>query len=268
MISWVTSFSPDIYDATGRDFIASAVANPLPGTLFIAPESMPKVDGTPANAVVLPDLSISAPLQVWLRANADIIPHDKGGLWRGPCKCKRPSGRKDQDHTMPCPGAWYCRNASRWFRKIIALKQAMSLVHDGALVFWLDCDTIVKQSPTEQEIGQWFASVPGAPPADILYMKTAKRPVWETGIVGFRGKTGKQFLDAVLTRFITGAFRKDKRWDDSYQLMQMASLMPTAKCKDVAVTTSGHADVVPHSVYAPFFTHRKGHHSRVTKIVT
>lgn len=268
MIAWVTSFSPDLYNVTGREFLASAARNPLPGTFLVAPENMTNVDALPLNAIAMPDLGLSLPMRGWLKQNADIIPHDKGGLWRGPCKCKNPKGKKEQDHKMPCPAAWYCRNAARWFRKIIAIKQAMEMLGNNAILFWMDCDIIVHRAPTEAQVLAWFEQGNGQPPADVLYLKSPKRPVWETGIVGFRGLAGRRLFEAVANRYFTGGFRADQRWDDSYQLMNMAKMMPEIKCKDVATTASGHADVVPHSVYAPFFVHRKGHHSRVTKTVT
>jgi hypothetical protein len=194
-ISWVTSFSADIYKVSGKEFLASVRKFPLPGTLYLGPEGV-IVDEDVPNAQVLPDISDSPVLRRWLDRNLDIIPVDKGGRWKPPCKCWMPKKREDKYHNMPCPGAWFCRNASRWFRKVVVLRTVWDSisVDQDTVVIWLDCDIVVRRSPTAGSVLSWFRDTKSSQLYDVLYMKTVKRPVWETGIVAMRGASGLAFF--------------------------------------------------------------------------
>lgn len=267
-ILWVTSFARDMWEASGKPLLESYAATGC-GThsrLFMATEGIDhsKVAGPPG-CILTYDLDRDRFLKEFLEANEDIIPTHLGGKHRFPeCTCKGgPFGPHDKRHKLPCVGHWFCKNFSRWFRKVAAMKAAVELHPDTDILIWVDADCRFKREVTQKVIvHDWFKLAYG-----FFYLKS-KRPVMETGLVGYwLPNAGKKVLDHLVGRYASGAFRKDPRWDDSYQT-QVA--LAEAKCTavDLATKVGEHAAVVADSALGPYIEHDKGRHGRGLGIMT
>lgn len=257
-VAWVTSFSDDLYQTTGKSLVATYENTGSCGKLFVAGERLSGFKTSkPESVVMLPDPSASADLQRFISKNQDIIPKEFGGAWTGPCSCPKPDDPKDKQHKPGCPGSWFCKHAIRWFRKFLALRSFMQASYTGYThVIWLDSDVIFKKRVSELDAAGWYKK------NDVFFLKGPKRKIWETGIVGFTVERGLTLAQNAYDALQDGTFRKFPRWDDSYTLQTTAESMPSLKTIDLATDASGHADVVPHSPLNPFLAHNKGTHGR------
>lgn len=260
-ILYVTSFSPDLYEASGKAMVESFLHHRPEGRLLVATEG--GLHTTLAGNAVLEtyNLEESTFLQGWLRRNADIIPVHLGGQ-AGPCGC--PNGRdpRSRTHRPRCTGQWFNRNASRWFRKIASLDQALRVSGQASAIIWLDADTCIRQPIPAAAALEWFQGT------SCFYLKSARRKVLESGIIGFHlERHGRHLLELTIERYRSGIFRQHDRWDDAYQFQVTMQSTPRIPKVDLAQRSSGHADVVPHSPLAPYFHHHKGRHGRVLGIM-
>jgi hypothetical protein len=261
--AWVTSFSPDLYEATGKSLITSfETTNPC-GRLFVGPENISNFHVTkPEKVIALQDPSKDPSLAVWLDNNKSIIPEEYGGSWTGPCSCPNPNDSKDTRHKPKCPSSWFCRNAVRWFRKLLTLRNFLKLADsEYSRVIWIDSDVIFKKSISETAVDGWFKG------NSVFYLNGPKRKVWETGVVGFTKKSGIELIHKTFDCFMTGEFLDFPRWDDSYALQTVAQRMRNLSKIDLATGTGKHADVVPFSPLGEFIEHNKGTHGRILGIM-
>jgi hypothetical protein len=84
----------------------------------------------------------------------------------------------------------------------------------------------------------------------------------ETGIVGYwLSNSGRKVLDALIARYTSGIFRKDPRWDDSYQT-QMAVIGTKVPAVDLAYKVGDFSQVIPFSPVGEYIEHFKGRHGR------
>jgi hypothetical protein len=259
---WVTSFSAKLYEASGRELVESYVRTGSCGIMVVAPEGLNGIDlpESEGNVSRLPDLSTDIWLTDWLRRYAKHIPVDLGGKWSGPCKCKHP-GNPHARHKLPCPGYWFCRHASRWYRKIVALKRVLDTAPCQRRLVWVDADVVFDKRVDESVVDSWFGE------HDLFYLKGPKREEWETGVVGYQGLKGLDFIETIWNRYLVGLFLKDSRWDDCYQSRMALKTRPDVRAVDLATGSSGHSDVVPHSPLGRYLSHFKGRHGRVLGIM-
>lgn len=256
-ITWVTSFTEPIYRSIGQRLLASFLAYRVPGVLRVYPEGMlPTQSAIPGRLGWSEDLAAHPLLAEFLVSNAPYIPADLGGSWAGPCLCPRPSDPHDRRHKPGCPGAWFNRHASRWYRKVLALKLAADSSPLAPIV-WIDSDVVFHKAPTVEAMESWFGG------QSLFYLKGPRRER-ETGVAGYRGEAGARFIEAMHGRYSSGAYLTDGRWDDAYQHRMTHKTLPDVSGADLARGMSGHSDVVPHSPLAEFMAHFKGHNSRVT----
>lgn len=257
-ILWVTSFAKDMSHSGERLIESFRRCQPV-GHLLVAHEG--GWDGGPGiQAVLRHDLDGDKFLQDWLLSNREWIPAHLGGTHPG-CQCKGgPFDPHSKRHKLPCVGYWFCRNASRWFRKVAALRCALRFDPDA--IVWVDADCRFLKSVHARDLASWFGR------ADVLYFKN-KRPVAETGIVGYRTSgthKGGLVIRRIIETYSTGEYRKLQRWDDSY-VTQKAILSSAVKAVDLAEKVGDNSRVIDHSVVGQFITHDKGHHNR-TKVMT
>lgn len=168
----------------------------------------------------------------------------------------------DKRHKPACVGAWFNRNFSRWFRKIVTLRAALELRPRPDVLIWIDADCRFVRRTTTPVISRWFGSMT----TGIFYFKSA-RPVMEAGLVGYNMKVGLKGLQAFIKRYDSGVFQKDPRWDDSFQLQRVIDSR-VVRAIDLARRVGERAEVVPHSIVAPYIEHSKGRHGRGLKIMT
>ena len=257
-VAWITSFSEDLYQATGRSLVESYERSQSCGKMFIAGERLSDFrNNSPEKVIMLPDPGDSADLQGFIANNKDIIHKEFGGDWTGPCSCPKPDDPKDKRHKAGCPGSWFCKHAIRWFRKFLALRSFIQASYLGyTYVIWVDSDVLFKKQVSETDVNNWFNR------HDVFFLKGPKRKVWETGVIGFSAERGLTLVQDSYDSLQDGSFRKLPRWDDGYVFQVTAEAMPKLKAIDLATNASGHADVVPHSPIHPFLTHNKGTHGR------
>lgn len=251
-ILYVTSFAWDMFDATGRALISSFQASGSPGRMLCFAEGF---DAAAEENVSFRRMDDDPLLTQWLQNNLDIIPTHLGGLHPG-CTCVNgPFPPHHKKHKQPCVGHWFNRNTSRWFRKVVALTRALD--HPADIIVWLDSDCRFLRKFGAEQVAKIFKG------KAVFYMQSKKRPVMEAGVLGFfleRG--GRSFIQKTMDRYQSGEFRKYPRWDDSYQWQMTRDLNRGISTIDIAVTASGHADVIQHSALAPYLDHAKGTHSR------
>lgn len=263
-VLFVTSFNRELFEASGRALVESWAEHKPEGHLRAATEGVTAAELVGEDAVYHglhhAPLESFAPLRRFERDNRDIIPRDLGGLAR-PCRCPNARNPHAKTHAAGCPNYWFNRHASRWFRKVCALTAALH-ADTGADVFaWLDADCVFLKPLPHAKVEEVLGG------KDVAYLKSKDRQVIESGVMLFdlrRG--GRRFIEDVFRRYTSGAFRRDKRWDDAYQFQQALGANRTITSVDMARRATGHADVLPNSPLGEYLEHRKGRHSRVLKL--
>lgn len=255
-ILFVTSFTPEMFAVTGTRLVRSFLETKSQGTLLICHEGFHSAARFKRRRLRTFDLNRAALLAEWLTQNRDVIPKRFGGS-AGLCQCpepRNPFGR----HRPRCPGAWFNRNAARWFRKIVSLDYAIRLPHYEYIV-WLDSDCVFKARLPESEVRQWFQQ------KAVFYLKSGGRKVIESGVIGVRNTPqGRKFIAATVDRYRSGAFREDLRWDDGYQFQLALRSHPEIPAIDLATHASGKrpcGHVLPHSPPGRYIFHQKGIHA-------
>lgn len=264
-ILWCTSFAKDMWKSSGLPLIRSFHDSKSDGKMFVGYEKMASYELAEASSasemdrVVAYDVGEDRFLRDFLEANRDVIPTHMGGDHKFPeCVCKGgPFGPHDKKHKMPCPGHWFNKNFSRWFRKVATMKAAVDMFPETDVLIWIDADCFFKRDVNAKRIiTEWFKLT-----YSVFYFKN-KRPVIETGLVGYwLPNGGRKVLDALIGRYASGNFRKDHRWDDSWQT-QMALADTKALAVDLATKVGEHAAVVEHSIVGKYIGHDKGRHGR------
>lgn len=277
MILTVTSFSPDLYQASGKRLLRSFVNVGQGGHLFIAFEKeQPDIEHS---SFINYDLSRDPFLRAWLEANKDIIPDYLGG--RAPeCKCPGREVRHAK-HKFGCHWQWMNRNASRFFRKVAALRSALSeaVQRKFRYILWLDSDCVFQRSISPADVSAFLKG------SGYFYFR-GHRPVIESGIMGFDVEgDGAKMIKCVADCFASKDFRAYDRWDDGYiwtkmvekhkelktaDLVKSAALKLTAKEKQALGfkkdgTPPNH--VIPLTEMNKYINHCKGEHGRVQGVM-
>jgi hypothetical protein len=261
-VTFVTSFEPDMYRATGIHLLQSFTTYCPECRLLACTESLAPSDFQHAGAGIdTCDITENPVLTEWLKQNSSIIPRHLGGT-ADQCGCTKTGFGVDEIHQRGCHYSWYNRNAARWFRKIIALDTA-SRVHPTSQLIWLDSDCRFKGRVTRDVASSWFQS------ADGFYFKSPQRRVLESGILGLDGSpTARTFLSMVLERFLSGEFRRDPRWDDAYQIQAVINSRSDIKMVDLAPSAYPyHAEVIAASVVGRYIEHYRGTHGPVLRLM-
>lgn len=258
MVSFVTSFSPDLYEATGRRLMKSFLAQRGENLLLVCHEGLSEVLAKfDASAYVrLHGLDKDPLLHNWLKANRDIIPDYLGGTATH-CDCPNWEVRHAK-HKRGCHFQWMNRNASRWFRKIVSWVRASELAPTRYLI-WLDCDCEVLKPVTVETVAGWFGGA-------AMFHFRGLRHHSDTGIVGFDLiGGGREFIQAVHQRYQSGNFRGWPRWDDCtitdsiiadghFGTRDLGAEGKPGKMKI--------SNIIPHTIVAPYFKHWKGSHGQ------
>ncbi len=262
-VTFVTSFKPDMYGATGKHLIGSFRRYCDDSQMFVCTESFTGTEGVePDPRVVVHDITQDPLLLSWLEKNSDVIPKHLGGEAE-PCDCPVSGFGIEEVHRDGCINGWYNRNAARWFRKLVALNSAMDHFPGGRLI-WIDSDCRFKSDLLGRTICSWFNGSSG------FYFKSPQRRVMESGILGFDlSKSGGELLHEVIERYTSGAFRKDLRWDDGYQFQLAVNRREDIWLVDLAPTAlSWHAEVIAVSVVGKYIDHFRGTHGPVLHLMT
>jgi hypothetical protein len=252
-VLFVTSFTPELYRASGSRLVRSFLDSSTDGHLLICHEGCGHSADLRHPRLRTFALARAPLLANWLAANRDIIPKRFGGS-AGRCACAEPDDPFAR-HRPRCPNGWFNHHAARWFRKIVALDHAVRFPEYKYFV-WLDCDCEITAGIPIREVARWFAD------NAVFYLKSSARRVIESGVFGVRNSAaGRRFVAAVVERYRSGQFRRNLRWDDGYQLQLTLRRLADIPRIDLATEAIGdrpYGHVVPCSPLAPFIRHQKG----------
>lgn len=255
-ILWATTFSADLWEASGKLLLDSFVATQTPGTLVAYVEGM---DVPSAPNVVQHRIDKHPILVDFLAKNKKIIPDVLGGEAPAPyCTCRQgPFEVHSPKHRLPCVGYWFCKNAFRWMRKPLAAKMAADTYGSNYdIMMWVDADASFLQTVPPEVVASWFRRKYAC-----IYLKN-KRTAIETGVFGYHYKLGgHKIAKAVLDRYISGNFQRDRRWDDCVQ-MERGIQFARMPALDVATNVGPRNTVIQFSPLAPYLGHDKGAHRR------
>lgn len=259
-VLFVTSFNQQLFDASGKVMCQSFLDSKSIGRLMVVSEGMAGDDIPTDDLITVQPIENMSALKRWEDRNRDIIPKDLGGS--AVCRCRGNPPPQSKRHMPKCPNKWFNRYACKWFRKVVALNDAMS-ISKAEVIIWVDCDSVFKKAITDEVILEALRG------KAIGYMKSKDRPVIESGLLLFhRTRGGLQLIESVFSRYMSGKFRDDERWDDGYQWQRVLELDPELRriSIDMATKASGHADVLPHTIFGSYLEHNKGRHSRILKL--
>lgn len=259
-ILYVTSFSPDLYEATGKALLASHRALKIRSPFLVCHDGA--VDFGKRRPACVHELDRDELLKTWLRDNRDIIPTHLGGEAKE-CACPE-RHRRHGRHEPGCHYQWFNRNASRWFRKAVAWYRASRddvLGGNVRYLIWLDSDCVIKRELPLHRLEKLLAG------NGLLYLQ-GKRRFPETGVVIFDLVAGGiRIIDGVIDHYVSKAFRSEPQWDDCWSLMTSIkrSGVPVRDLVDPMKQQSGH--VLPITPLAKYFEHHKGMHGRILDIM-
>lgn len=262
-ILFVTSFSPDLYRASGHTLLESFQTARQRGRILSCYEGTRPTDHR-GKAYEYYNLDKDAFLHDWLTANKDVIPKHLGGTTEM-CSCRDAHERHSRFHVKGCYWSWSNRNASRWFRKVASLRQAAVRAAELGTpwLVWLDSDTyFVKELPVSylQEKLRGVA----------LFYFQGHRDATESGILGFHlEQGGRAFIDALCQRYTSRDYLKYTHWDDGYQIGKLID-EGVAPALDLVHPTKWHRktnDVIPTTDIKEYLCHKKGLHGRYMGIM-
>ena len=248
MILYVTSFNENLFNATGKKMLESFVYVKTEGHMLATYEG--NVD-LPKHRKIIPcSLDNNSFLNDWLKDNADVIPTELGGEF---------TGKMDK----------YNFRASQWFRKIVALKEALKYKDDYEAVVFVDSDVRFKRTLTEEFMLSMFGDT-----AMFYHLGPFREEAdagIESGFIGFHMKNGGvDFLETVFSKFKDKSYREYRRWDDSYVFHNTVKERSDLKYTDVVPVFSreemmkpgagGCGHVIHRGPFAPYLKHLKGVH--------
>ena len=256
-VLWVTTFGKDMWEPSARHLVDSFIATKSENGLLAFPEGM---DVSPRENVDYHRIDNDPFLRDFLRNHSAHIPRHLGGTAKSPeCRCRRgPFGPHDKRHKLPCIGYWFCKNAFRWLRKVVALKRTVEKVGtEFDILMWVDSDCFFTQQTTADVVASWFP-----PKCGCIYMKSKRQHI-ETGVVGYHlHHGGRKVIEAMAFRYATGLFRGDQRWDDCAQLGAALKTLGDVRSVDVATSVGERSTVVQFTPMGAYLTHDKGRHNR------
>lgn len=241
---FVTSFTEEMFEESGRDLVASfAEYGNCDDVLLCFPEGF-DLDDLPS-VFFLRVLETHPLLAGVLEANKDVIPKELGG-------------ELEVEALREIPDMYWNLNWSKWYRKVVCLYLVMALGYPTPVV-WLDSDTILQKDIDCGRVADWFRG------HGIFYFQ-AEREAPDTALIGFDPeKGGRKFVEDLLGVFVSKRFDKFKRWDDGYIIGQ---LLKYPLCKADHVTSvdlckrlTGRSEPIPQSPAGRFVRHKKGTHS-------
>jgi len=228
------------HKATGKSMITSFVMWKTEGNLLITHED--KIhDGIKKHRKFLfYDLEKDPFLHDWLEANKDIIPVEHGGTFTGKFADK------------------FNKRAACWFRKIASINAALKCGYDR--IIFVDSDSVFKRQLTEEYVDQVFDG--HAMFYHLGKMRIERDMGIESGFIGWDlNNGGREYLQYVMDSFVSGDFRKYRRWDDGYVFRMIVDEHPEIRTKDV-VKDLEFMNVVGPGPFGNLVTHNKGIHGR------
>jgi len=256
-VLWATTFSKDMWETSASRLVSSFVATGTGDKLVAFTEGMdlpptPNAEGHRLEGDIF--------LDTFLSNNKAVIPVELGGTAREPlCRCRvKPLDVHSKHHRLPCVGYWFCRNAFRWLRKVRSAQLIAKMYrNDFDIMMWVDSDAVFLQHTPADVVASWFSDKYGC-----IYLKS-KRTAIETGVVGYHLKFGGlTVINQMVTRYSSGKFRNDARWDDCVQLEKGIQAARDVRTRDLATAVGPNNTVIQFSPLGAYLGHDKGLHRR------
>ena len=270
---YVTTFNKALYEATGKRLIETfnkyICKNGYGDAHLLIAQEDNVYDSDTTHLILHDILNLESYnwLNDWLKKFDHIIPVEYGGSMPNECDCKNLPVAKHfyKDHVRRCPNLGFNRRASKWFRKVAALHDA---VHnfDYERIIFVDCDAYFKQELPESYLDKVFGD------NDVIFHLGEHRKRLGTGIesgfIGFQGKGGRDFLQLVFDSYESGDFQKYDRWDDGYIFRKKWEEHPEFKYRDVVGPhkLKPFSHVVRYGLFSKYIEHDKGIHTHKYKI--
>ena len=241
----ITTFNDDMYQNTGKPFIASVKKFMPEAEVLIYEELEGKLEEDVSSVKVteLPKLK-----EVFEKHKDVISPHYGG------------SGDFSKTNKWEWQYRWF-----GWFRKIVAQHHAITVdPYDGYNVFF-DCDVRLTRDFTNHFIEHKLEGKP-------VGLFKGKRKAVEAAmiIVDGRSEAVREMYEYIMELFTSGNFKMFERWDDSFILANMMGICPHL-IHDLALDvteagftnsnghyTNGH--VIPFTAWGQVMEHDKGIH--------
>jgi len=262
-VLYVTSVNKQLWNICGSALVESFLSVKVNGNLLVTYENnLSNVVIKTANSysdpspIMLYNLDNDKILSKWLDDNKDIIPKELGGLV-GPCNCKLGKDIwKTCDHKKGCLRTYYNFRASQWFRKIIALKYALTLSEFKMIVF-VDADVTFLQQIPKPLLLEAFGDT-----GMFYHLGEKRRKVdlgIEAGFIGWREKhQGFELLQLMIDYFLDGRFRKYERFDDGYVIKKVIEENPQYPTRDLVKNQKGPKEAIQHGLFSSYIRHNKG----------
>ena len=257
-LAYVTSFNPELYEATGKDCLDSW-AEHVGGELYAYHEDFPDdFEGLPHVTHYIDVMELPF-LQKWLDMNSDIIPTKLGGKFV--CKCPGAGKQRfNKGHKKNCPGGGFRGRASQWFRKFASLYHCVAINQRRVkAIVWVDTDIVFKQRLPDKVVLDKLGDS-----AMLYHMGPTRRQAnvgAETGFWVINVEGGIEILDDMYRRFMDGRFRKYHRWDEAWMLWEVLKDRKY-NARDVVTKRTPTGHVVEAGEFAKYITHNKGIHWR------
>jgi len=250
---YVTSFSEDLYNASGKRLINSFIEHKIEAPLLVCYENFVFPQPKPQQSQILTyALHESKYLQKWLSDNRDIIPDYLGGL------ATKQNHPEIFDVLMK-------RKASRFFRKVAALEYAVAKYGDQYdYIIWLDCDGYYIKNMPNQVIYDLFQQ--NAVIYHLGKWRTNKKAGIESGWIGFSKRHGGYgILKKIFDFYSSGQFRTLPKWDDGYVMRYFIANQPPnqIKCCDLTPKCTTSHPIKDDSPIRTYFYHEKGRHFKM-----
>lgn len=261
-ILYVNTFNEIIWNASGKNMVESFVKTGSPGKMLICHEgfkrdpiqvSYPTLIGSKFDTY---NLDSSKFLKKWLDENKDIIPREMGG----------------EAHVKKKPASYLPWNmrAAGWFRKIVALDQAVTDFKNKVdCIIFVDSDCIFLKKLDDGLVAKAFGK------QHFFYHWGDERPKKglgvESGFIGFKTTDeGMKVLNEWINKYKTNIFRRYLMWDDGGMFGNVV-----LECKERygidgkdLVTNyneigKGQSHVIERGVFSDYIFHDKGKHKKL-----
>lgn len=259
-VLFVTSFAKDMWESSGKKLLKTFKKYQPNHQLLVCYEKFDFQDDDPR--ILKHNLDQNPFLREWLSNNSDVIPVYLGG-------------KATPENNPDLFKSYWNRVASRWFRKVVSMKYARDHYSTQfQSIFWVDSDCYFQKTLEDSTFKKVFGS------SNVIYHLGPKRRMAnlgvESGLIGFQGSGGYQFLDLVAHKFRSGLFRKYHKWDDGFvfrkvieEILSLNLKLPKNKqiicsdlVKDLNPKKQERSQVITYGPFKDFLIHEKGKHKK------
>lgn len=251
-VLYVTTFNKEIFRASGKAMVESFIDTQINRKILCCSEGFNYDEKFKKNNITSIDIAESKLLKSWLYENKKYIPSKYGG-------------KADPKYNPEVFLPWNFR-AAGWFRKIVAMNQALTMSNDFDVIIFVDSDSKFKKYISDELITKAFDG------KSCFYhwgeQRKQKDLAVESGFIGFlMDHAGKDILDTWISKYNNGEFRRYMRWDDGGM---MSNVLLERNFKNSNDLVTNYADngkskshVIERGLFADYINHDKGLHKKI-----